>query len=115
MLLNGRFDTATGTITNRYGLYITNEANNYLSGNLVMGGSVNAAAFTVGSSFVANTTQVTISTIPFSANGSVGTSGQVLASNGATGSPYWKSIPNITVGTSAPGSPAVNDLWVDTN
>jgi hypothetical protein len=27
----------------------------------------------------------------------------------------WSSIPNITVSTSAPGSPAVNDVWIDTN
>jgi hypothetical protein len=26
----------------------------------------------------------------------------------------WSSIPNITVSSSAPGSPAVNDVWIDT-
>ena len=51
-------------------------------------GVVNAAVHSVGSTFIANATQLTI-TIPFSANGGVGTAGQVLTSNGATGSPYW--------------------------
>jgi len=27
----------------------------------------------------------------------------------------WSSIPKITVGTTAPSSPAVNDVWIDTN
>jgi hypothetical protein len=34
-----------------------------------------------------------------------------MGAQGATGS---LSV-NITVGTIAPGSPSVNDLWVDTN
>ena len=50
--------------------------------------SVNSALLTVGSIFIANSTQLT-TTVPFSANGGTGTSGQVLTSNGATGSPYW--------------------------
>jgi hypothetical protein len=50
------------TTTTRYGLYITGEANNYLSGNLSVAGSanvttsVNSALLTVGSNFIANTT-----------------------------------------------------------
>ena len=51
--------------------------------------TVNAANIAVGTSFIANTSQVTISGIPLQANGGVGTAGQVLTSNGATGSPYW--------------------------
>jgi disulfide oxidoreductase YuzD len=51
-------------------------------------GVVNAASHTVGSVIIANTTQLT-TTVPFSANGSTGTSRYVLTSNGATGSPYW--------------------------
>jgi hypothetical protein len=52
-------------------------------------GFINATSHTVGTSFIANTIQVTISGIPLQANGGVGTQGQVLTSNGATGSPYW--------------------------
>jgi len=56
--------------------------------NVYSTGTINAAAHTVGTSFISNTTQLTIAT-PVSANGGVGTAGQVLTSNGATGSPYW--------------------------
>jgi hypothetical protein len=27
----------------------------------------------------------------------------------------WVVLPNITVGTTAPSSPAINDVWIDTN
>ena len=51
-------------------------------------GSINAASYTVGSNFIANTTQVTIASgVKLSANGTIGSSGQVLTSNGT--SPYW--------------------------
>ena len=51
-------------------------------------GTINAASYTVGTNFIANSSQLTVAT-PVSANGGVGTAGQVLTSNGATGSPYW--------------------------
>jgi hypothetical protein len=51
--------------------------------------SVNSAILSVGTNFIANSSQVTISAIPLSANGSTGTAAQVLSSNGSTGSPYW--------------------------
>jgi hypothetical protein len=58
---------------------------------------VNAAALSVGTAFVANTTQITLGTgVELSSNGSVGTSGQVLTSNGATGSPYWSTVGSST-------------------
>jgi hypothetical protein len=57
--------------------------------NVYSTGTVNAAAYTVGTSFIVNTTQVTISGLPLSANGSTGTATYVLTSNGSTGSPYW--------------------------
>lgn len=44
---------------------------------------------------------------------SFGTSGQLLSSSGASAAPVWGL--KITVGTTAPSSPAVGDLWVDTN
>lgn len=65
--------------------------------------SVNSAIFTVGhafgSSFIANSTQVTLGSdffgtaVRLSANGSVGAAGQVLSSNGSVGSPYWANFP----------------------
>lgn len=66
---------ATALVANGTGLWTT--------------GTVNAASHSVGSSFIANTSQVTISGIPISANGSTGTATNVLTSNGATGAPYW--------------------------
>lgn len=47
-----------------------------------------ATSFTVGTSFVANTSLVTIgTTVGLQANGGIGTAGQVLTSNGST--VYW--------------------------
>ena len=49
--------------------------------------------------FIANNTQVTLGSnffgegIKLSANGGVGTAGQVLSSNGSVGSPYWANFP----------------------
>jgi hypothetical protein len=60
--------------------------------NVYSTGTVNASSYSVGTSFVANTTQVTISGIPLSANGSTGSAGRVLTSNGATGAPYWATV-----------------------
>ena len=57
----------------------------------ILANTVNAASYTIGSSLIANTTQLTFGT-KVSANGSVGTAGQILASNGSSGSPYWRDI-----------------------
>jgi hypothetical protein len=75
------FQISTTFIANTTGIYHT--------------GTANAASFTVGTSFIANTTQITITGIPISANGGAGTSGQVLTSNGSTGSPYWSTIAGV--------------------
>ena len=61
------------------------------TGNVSISGTVNAAVHSVGTSFIANSSQLTIAT-PVSSNGGVGTSGQVLTSNGATGAPYWSTV-----------------------
>ena len=57
-----------------------------------MTGSLAAPAVNVGTSkFIANTTAVLIAA-PLTANGSTGTAGDLLYSNGASGSPYWRSL-----------------------
>jgi hypothetical protein len=66
-----------------------------INGTTLFTGTVNSTSYSIGTSFVANTTQVTISGIPLSANGSTGSSGQVLASNGATGAPYWTTVAGV--------------------
>lgn len=69
--------------------------NTTITGFVNASASVNSAVLTVGTSFIANTTQVTVASgVPLSANGGVGTAGQVLHSNGATGSPYWATDDN---------------------
>jgi hypothetical protein len=61
------------------------------SGTRIYGTANVDTSIAVGSSFTANTLQVTLSGIPLSANGSTGSATQVLTSNGSTGSPYWAS------------------------
>jgi hypothetical protein len=73
-------------IANTSGIFVANTT-----------GTVNAASITVGTNFIANSTQLTLSNIQLSANGGVGSAGQILASNGATGSPYWKNDSTGTV------------------
>jgi hypothetical protein len=51
--------------------------------------SIGTDSISVSTRFIANTTQLTISTTPLSANGGTGTAGQVLTSNGSIGAPYW--------------------------
>ena len=69
--------------------------------NTILGTTVNAATFSVGSNFIANATQVTLSGVAVSANATTGTSGQVLSSNGT--SVYWTSVgtPRVTAVASA--------------
>jgi len=58
-------------------------------------GTVNAVTLSVGSSIVANTTRLIVGTaVGISVNGSIGTAGQVLKSNGTTG--YWDTDQGIT-------------------
>jgi translation initiation factor 6 (eIF-6) len=91
------YNISTTLVANTLGVYHTgtiNAASHTVGTSTVANstgvytGVVNAATHSVSTNFIANSTQLTI-TIPFSANGGVGTSGQVLTSNGATGSPYW--------------------------
>jgi hypothetical protein len=66
-----------------------------LAGNVVsLSTVVNASALSVGSAaLIVNSSQITIGDgIELSANGSLGTAGQVLTSNGPSGSPYWSTV-----------------------
>lgn len=66
--------------------FVANQSGVFLTG------MVEAADLHVNSYFIANTTQVTIASgVSLSANGSIGTGGQVLTSNGS--SVYWDTIP----------------------
>lgn len=87
----------TSTVANSSGVYATtvNAASHTVGSDVVANssgvfttGTVNAATLSVGSDFKANATQITVGTsVGLSANGTLGTSGQVLHSNGTT--IYW--------------------------
>ncbi|CAB4131446.1 Intramolecular chaperone auto-processing domain containing protein [uncultured Caudovirales phage] len=87
-----------------------------LSGALFTG-AVNATAHTIGTTWVANASGVYM-TMPLSANGGTGTAGQLLYSNGATGSPYWAAAPaNYTISTglvNTTGTITVNNSYIAT-
>lgn len=66
--------------------------------------------------------QLASQTVPTSASSNVLTTGAVGTANGVAGLGADSKVaqsqlptPKITVGTSAPSSPSVGDLWVDTN
>jgi hypothetical protein len=78
------------------------------SSGLFTTGTVNGDILSVGTSFKANTTQVVIgSGVGLSANGSLGTAGQVLHSNGT--SVYWDtddgSVTSVSTGNGLTGGP----------
>jgi len=90
--------TITASGTPSYSSLSPFTISNYTSANtagVFTSGSVNAATHSVGTKFVANNSRVTISGIPLNANGSNGTAGQILTSNGSTGSPYWSPAVDI--------------------
>jgi hypothetical protein len=100
---NAGLEVNRGTLSNVS--FLWNEtSDSWTSGNTDITGyanatiSVNSAALTVGSAFIANASALVITT-PVTANGGTGTSGQVLKSNGSTGSPYWD-VPGATAGGS---------------
>ena len=90
----GTYITGDANITGN-----TNAASHTVGSDLIANASgvyhtgiINAASISIGSSsFAANSTAIVVAD-PVTANGSTGTAGQVLTSNGTTGSPYWTSI-----------------------
>lgn len=91
---NFTFDKTTGTLT----------LSNTLSTAYVLASSgVNSSVLQVGSSFVANSSRVTIGTsVGISANGSIGNDGNVLVSNGTTA--YWDTrVASVSTGDGLTG------------
>ena len=90
----GRFVLSANTIDTSGAATIAttlSAGNTTITGFANISTSVNSALLTVGTSFIANTTALVVTT-PLTANGSVGSGGQGLLSNGATGSPYWSTV-----------------------
>lgn len=56
---------------------------------------VQSTSANVSAKFIANSTQVTINAVPLAANGTTGSAGFVLISNGSTGSPYWGNATSV--------------------
>lgn len=86
----GKINTAELAVGNT-SVYTSVNGTSVSTGGVLATGTVNAAVIQVDSKFIANTTQVTIANdVALSANGTTGTAGQVLTSNGTT--VYWSSV-----------------------
>jgi len=91
----------TGSFLNVASSFLANSTGAYHTG------LVNAATLSTGASFSANTTRITFSN-SISANGGVGTAGQVLTSGAATNA-YWSTVvTSVASGNGLSGGPIIS-------
>lgn len=94
-----------GSLAGAAGLTFAKATNNVtIANNLFVTSAVNAATLSVGTSIVANSTRLALDTaVGLQVNGTIGTAGQILYSNGTTG--YWADAPtgDITEVTAGSG------------
>src|SRR5208337_440938 len=91
-----------GTIASTYASTSNTSATNITAGTLPWTQAPSGTVNTVGNFTLAGNITFSANTIlnsTLSANGGVGTSGQLLASNGTTGAPYWKTFTSAAVGS----------------
>jgi hypothetical protein len=105
-------DLQIGTPT----VYSTLNGSTLTTANVFATSTVNAATLSVGSSFIANASQVTLAGgMAFSANGTIGATGQVLHSNGT--SVYWANtladITSVVAGDGLTGGGTTGDVTLN--
>src|SRR5208337_4310508 len=91
-----------GTIASTYASTSNTSATNITAGTLPWAQAPSGTVNTVGNFTLAGNITFSANTIlnsTLSANGGVGTSGQLLASNGTTGAPYWKTFTSAAIGS----------------
>jgi hypothetical protein len=88
----------SGVLAGDSGLTYNSTTDTLSTNNVLATSVVNAATLSVGTSFIANSTVVTINpSVGLNANGTTGTAGQFFLSNGTT--PYWATIQGLDTST----------------